>query len=150
MRASTKRTRHLAGITLLIVGLFAWLTLPETLLNRATSAHSAGPLFQGKAISPSALDPQRQAALQKLLSDLKAGAPFSEEEVVLLRRFEAGGALADLEADVVISRALYDYFILAKELSREQQEVYDRYSQFASRRTTDIADLKTQLLNKRK
>ncbi len=150
MRASTKRTRHLAGLTLLIVGLFAWLTLPETLLNRATSAHSAGPLFQGKAISPSALDPQRQAALQKLLSELKGGAQFSEEETILLRKFEAGGAISDLEADIVISRALYDLFILAKELSREQQEVFDRYSQFASRRTTDIADLKTQLLNKRK
>ncbi|HET8676552.1 MAG TPA: hypothetical protein VFO63_12230, partial [Blastocatellia bacterium] len=85
-----------------------------------------------------------------MLSDLKAGAPFSEEEAALLGRFEAGGALTDLEADVVISRALYDNFILAKELSREQQELYDRYSQFVSRRTTDIADLKTQLLNKRK
>ncbi|HEX5735307.1 MAG TPA: C25 family cysteine peptidase [Blastocatellia bacterium] len=68
----------------------------------------------------------------------------------MLRRFEAGGALVDLEADVVISRALFDNFILAKELTREQQEVFDRYSEFVSRRTTDIADLKTQLLNKRK
>ena len=85
-----------------------------------------------------------------MLSELKEGAPFSEEETAVLRRFESGGALTDLEADIVISRALYDLFILSKELTREQQEVYARYSEFASRRTTDIADLKTQLLNKRK
>jgi hypothetical protein len=150
MRASTKRTRHLAGLTLLIIGLIAWLTLPETLFYQATSAHNAGPRFQGKAVSPAALDPQRQAALQKLLSQLKEGAPFSEEETAILRKFETGGAVSELEADVVISRALYDYFIQAKELTREQQEVFGRYAQFTARRTNDIADLKTQLLNKRK
>jgi hypothetical protein len=151
MRAPTKRTKHLAGLTLLIVGLIAWLILPEALFYQATSAHIAGPLsFQGKSISPSALDPQRQAALQKLLLQLKEGAPFSEEETAVLRRFEAADAISELEADTVISRALYDNFILSKELTREQQELLSRYSQFVARRSSDIADLKTQLLNKRK
>ena len=68
MRASTKRTRHLAGITLLIVGLFAWLTLPETLLNRATSAHSAGPLVSREghiafSIGPAAAGSASEVAL---------------------------------------------------------------------------------------
>jgi hypothetical protein len=132
------------------MGLIAWLTLPEA-FYRATSAHAAGsPSLQGKSITPGALDPQRQAALQKLLSELKAGDPFSLEESSILRKFESGGAVSELEADTVISRALYDRFILSKELTREQQELLARYSQFVSRRSTDIADLKAELLNKRK
>ena len=151
MRAPTKRMKHLAGLTLLIFGLIGWLILPETLFYPATSAHIAGsPSFQGKSISPAALDPQRQAALQKLLSELKAGAPFAQEEIALLRRFEAGDTLTELEADVVIVRALYDNYIQSKELTREQQELLGRYSQFVARRSSDIADLKTQLLNRRK
>ena len=134
----------------MIVGLVAWLILPE-MLYQATSAHIAGsPSSQGKSISPAALDPQRQAALQKLLSELKAGAPFSAEEADVLRKFESGGAVSELEADTVISRALYDRFISGKELTREQQDLLGRYSQFVSRRSTDIADLKAQLLNRRK
>jgi hypothetical protein len=100
--------------------------------------------------SSSGLDSSRQAAMEKLYVQLKAGDPFSEEEGNIIREFGGGSAITDLEADVVISRALYDYYIAAKELTKEQQELLDRYTLSVARRPTDVADLKTHLVNRRK
>lgn len=97
----------------------------------------------------SGLDSSRQAEMERLYSQFKAGDPFSEEEGNILRNFAAGAAITNLEADLVISRALFDYYLAAKELTKEQQGLLDEYSQFVARRSTDIADLKTQLLNRR-
>src|SRR4030095_16523480 len=81
---------------------------------------------------------------------LKSGESFSEEEGNILRRFAAGNAITDLEADVVISRALYNFYIVAIELTKEQEDLFDRYSLFVARRPTDVTDLKKQLLEKRR
>src|SRR5690349_18420699 len=99
MKASFKRVRYGITFFLTLVGVIGWLALPSLQQGRANVSSAAG----GARPSPAAvaLDPQRQAALNKLLAQLKAGAPFSEEETLLLRRFEAGEALNELEADVV-------------------------------------------------
>src|SRR4030095_2364371 len=43
----------------------------------------------------------------------------------------------------------YDFYIVGRELTKEQEDLFDRYSLFVSRRPTDVADLKMQLLEKR-
>ena len=135
------------GVTLLLtmVGFTCVLVLPGLPVGRAaTSSRSLSQKLAG-----SGLDSSRQSAMEKLLGQLKGGDQFSEEEANILRRFGSGAAITDLEADLVISRALYDYYISGKELTKQQQELLDEYSLFVARRSTDVADLKTQLLNKR-
>jgi len=87
--------------------------------------------------------------MEKLYLKFKAGDQFSEEEENILRRFGQRYAISDLEADVVISRALNDYYVLGNELTKAQEDLLGRYTQSVARRDRDIADLKTQLLNER-
>lgn len=131
-------------ILITLIGLTCILVLPELSASRAATA----PRTVQKA-SKSGLDGSRREALEKLYNQLKAGEPFSEEETAILRKYNMGETVTDLEADVVISRALYDYYIAFEDLTKDQQLLLGRYQQFVSRRAQDIADLKTQLLNKR-
>ena len=140
-----KRTDLGITILLMLFGLTCVLILPGLPVGHAEATWRASV----QKVSSSGLDSARQAALEKLYAQLKAGDPFSEEEGNILRSFAAGGAISELEADVVISRALFDYYIASRELSREQQELLDRYSLAVARRSTDVADLKTRLLNNR-
>jgi hypothetical protein len=146
MKASYKRVRYGVTFFLTLAGLIVWLALPSLQQGQA-NANSAATRATPKPLA--ALDTERQAALNKLLAQLKAGAPFSEEETLLLRRFEAGESLTDLEADVVISRALYDFYIRRVELTRQQATLLDQYLMSVARRPTDVLDLKTQALNRR-
>ncbi|HYP25781.1 MAG TPA: BACON domain-containing carbohydrate-binding protein [Blastocatellia bacterium] len=111
----------------------------------ASAAFAPGPKRQSAG-----LDAARFSALEKLYAQLSGGAPFSDEEVGILRRFASGGEVSDLEADVVISRALYDYYVGMKGLTREQADLFGRYGSFVAKREQDVADLKTQLLDRRK
>jgi predicted metalloprotease len=144
MTASTKRAQNTVGMLLVLAGLASWLILPGLPMGRAISAHTVG-----AAQSRSGLDPTRQAALERLQVELKAGGSFSLEEQDLLRRFAAGEALSELEADTLISRALYDYYVTGNELSREQQELLGRYSDYVARRSTELLDRKVQARNQR-
>ncbi|HTG13668.1 MAG TPA: hypothetical protein VK747_00215, partial [Blastocatellia bacterium] len=147
---ATKRARRLINLSLVITGLLGWLVLPGLPWARAiTSAHSGlrKPVMQKPAAS--GLDADREAAMLKLYSQLRAGAPFSLEESDVLRRYGAGYKITELEADTVISRALYDYYITGNDLSREQQVLLSRYNGFVARRNTDIADLKAQMAAQR-
>ncbi|MFL6212739.1 MAG: C25 family cysteine peptidase [Blastocatellia bacterium] len=147
MKASFKRMRYGITLFLTLAGMIGWLALPSLQQGQA----NVSPAASGVAPKPLAdsLDAQRQAALNKLLAQLKAGAPFSEEETLLLRRFEAGETLTELEADVVISRALYDFYIRHLDLTRQQAALLDQYTMSVARRNTDVLDLKTQALNRR-
>jgi len=142
MKASFKRTRYSVTLFLTLVGLGVWLALPNLQQGQASVSRPAA----GAAQKPAAtgLDSERQAALVKLLAQLRAGTPFSEEETLLLRRFEAEGTLTELEADVVISRALYDFYIRGVELTPRQSALLDQYALSVSRRNTDVLDMKTQ------
>jgi hypothetical protein len=131
---------------LALVGLMVWLILPGLPIGRTISAHTAS-AEQGK--SGPGLDAARQAAVEKLYAESKMGAPFSLEEREILRKFAAGDVVSELEADTLISRALYDYYVTGNELSREQQELLGRYSSYVARRSTDVLDRKIQARNQR-
>lgn len=140
MRSAIKRASYLLSSLLLLAGVILWLTLP----NVSFTASSTSP---GNRLL--ALDSQRQAALEKLRAQFTAGAPFAAEEQDILSRYAASQPITDLEADVLISRALYDYYVADQPLSKEQQDLLSRYQQSVSRRDHDIADRKAQLLKAR-
>lgn len=140
MRSAIKRASYLLSSLLLLGGVTLWLTLPN--VSFSASSTSAGHRLL-------ALDPQRQAAMEKLRGQFTAGAPFAAEERDILSRYGASQPITDLEADVLISRALYDYYVAGQPLSKEQQDLLSRYEQSVSRRDHDIADRKAQLLRTR-
>jgi hypothetical protein len=146
MTASTKRARNAIGMLLALAGLAGCLILPGLPIGRTTSAHT---INAGQSQFGSGLDAARQAAVDKLSSQLKAGAPFSIEEREILRKFAAGDVISEVEADTLVSRALYDYYVAGNDLSREQQELLARYSAYVARRSTDVLDRKLQAMNQR-
>jgi hypothetical protein len=95
------------------------------------------------------LDSQRQAALEKLRAQQIGGAPFAREELEILHRYETGDAVSNIDADVLISRALYDYYVSGQPLSKQQDELLSRYTLSIARRDHDLADRKAQLLKAR-
>jgi hypothetical protein len=128
-----------------VVGVICFLILPGFPVSRAaTSVRGAR-----QDVSRTGLDRARQASLEKLYASFRAGDQFSEEEADMLRKFGEGAVISELEADVLISRALYDYYVTGHELTKEQEELLGRYTQFVARRDHDIADRKSQALNKR-
>jgi hypothetical protein len=139
--------RRNLSVTILLVlfGLTCVLVLPGLPVGRAATTRRAA----SQKANSSELDSSRQAAMEKLYDRFKGGDPFSEEEGNILRKFAAGGAITDLEADLVISRALFDYYIAAKELTKEQEGLLDQYMLVVAKRSTGVADLKTQMLNNR-
>jgi hypothetical protein len=140
-----KRTDFCVAILLILFVMICVLVLPGLPIGRASTTPSAAK----SRISGSRLGGYRQASLETLYARFKSGAQFSEEEAIILEKFGAGIVLTDLEADVVVSRALFDHYILNHELTKEQQALLDRYTLSVARRPTDVADLKTQLVNKR-
>jgi len=148
MKASSRRMRYGISFLLALAVVSIWLTLPNLRSGEASVSRTARGAAQQS--TSAVLDAERQAALEKLLAQWKAGAPFSEEETSLLRRFDSEHTLLELEADVLISRALYDYYIQGLSLTREQEVLFDQYREFVARRSTDVLDLKTQLRNRRR
>src|SRR5262249_24080330 len=144
MRLS-KRISLAVTLSLSLFGFACVLLLPGLPVSRA--ATTVLPVIQKEA---SGLDSSRLAAMEKLYGEFMAGIPFSEEERKILQRFGSGGAVTELESDVVISRALYDFYIAAKPLTKEQEDLFDRYSLFKSRQPTDVLDLKARLVEKRR
>ena len=140
------RTSTDLRLTLLVsvAGFICVLVLPGFPVGRAATA----PRVAGQGVSRSGLDRSRHAAMLKLYAKFKAGDQFSEEEGNILRKFGEGYAVSDLEADLVISRALNDYYVVGNELTKEQEDLLGRYTQSVARRDHDIADRKTQLLNR--
>jgi hypothetical protein len=130
----------------ILLGFIVILALPNLFSGKASSILSTPPIQKSAAAS---LNQDQQAGLEKLYAQLKSGAQFSHEETAILNRFGAGQPLSDIEADIVISRALYDFYVAGKALTKEQEELLDRYTLLVARRPTDVLDLKLQLLNKR-
>jgi all-beta uncharacterized protein/S-layer family protein len=144
MRASIMRAKKSINMALILAGLISLMVLPGLPLSSTRPARASG---QDQAAG---LDQNRTESLEKLYSQMIAGEPFSEEEMIILRKFRAGGPITELEADVVISRALYDFYITGRELTKQQQALLSYYTQAVARRDKDIADLKTRLLERRR
>src|SRR5256714_900435 len=145
MKASSKHVRYSVSLLLMLAGVSIWLALPNLQSGHASGSRS--PI--GATRQTATLDGERRAALDKLLKEWKAGAPVSEEEASLLRRYAGGETLTELEADVLISRTLYAHYVQGVQLTREQSDLLGRYSQSVARHSSDVLDLKRQLLNKR-
>ena len=151
MKTSIGRAKYLLYVILLTAGLMGWLVLPQIPPGQAiTSAHVSSLKLSSQNPSGSGLDAARESALQQLYSQLNAGAPFSEEETYVLRRFGGGYVVSELEADILISRALYELYIKGNQLTTQQQELLDRYKPFVAKRGRAIADYKKQLLDQRR
>jgi hypothetical protein len=151
MKISFKRGKAALTILFSLLGIAALLILPGLPSGKGLRiTHASNRFLSKQSISTSEIDAARKAALSSLYSQLKAGAAFSEEEAAVLKRFDAGASISELEADTVISRALYDHYIARKTLSKAQQELLDQYARYVSRREKDILDLKTLKLNQRK
>ena len=147
MKASSRRIRYGISFLVTLAGMCLWLAMPNLQAGRASASEPVKSAAQKPVTA--GLDPERRAALEKLLAQSKAGATFSEEETSLLRRYAAGEMLSQLEADTLISRALYHYHVMGNELTREQQDLLGRYSVYVARRNTDVLDLKIQAMNQR-
>ena len=89
-----------------------------------------------------ALGVERVAALDYLYKQLIGGEPFSHEEAKVLYNYKAGFAIDTLEADVVISRAIYADLVQHKPLSPDQREVYENYRAWKGVQLQDVLDLK--------
>ena len=92
------------------------------------------------------LDYERDVRLRGLLDRALAGEPFSLEELGILDRFAFDGTVSELEADVVISRALYDRFGARRPLSREQELLLEAYEHMTARRGHGILDREQEIL----
>jgi hypothetical protein len=147
MMVCTRRARQMLMLPLMFAGVIGWLFLPGVPLKRASAKGRSAAAKPSTQKAASGLDSERQAALVKLYSQARTGAPTSEEEADILRRFAAGFAVSELEADVVISRALYDYYLSGSELTKEQEVLLARYKSFVAQRGTDIRDLKSRVLS---
>ncbi len=142
MKVSRNHRIHLVGTVVLGLSLAVWLILPG-LASRIVQAGS------GVASTPAPkkfeVSQDRQAALKTLSLRLKSGEPFSSEEADILNKYTGGGSITDLEADTVISRVLYKFYILADDLTAEQENLLDRYLDFISPRKVNLADLKKRI-----
>jgi hypothetical protein len=144
-------------IALLAIALVAVLQ-PFSLVADASTARRATRL-QPKSPSPTVaassqeqasapLDAPRAEALRVLLDEALAGAPFALEEIELLNRFAFDGTISELEADVVISRALYARYVATHTLTNEQEMLLDAYTRAVERRARGILDAKRERLER--
>ena len=156
MLRSGNHIKHKMGLTLLLVCLVlasAQLGIP---FNPTTNAgHISSLRGSSQGLSGTGLDTDREAALKELYSHFKAGAPFSKEEAYLLSRFHYWEPVSDnrevvaileplstLEADVVISRALYTQYVVKQVLSKKERKLLQAYKKFVAQKGRRIADLK--------
>jgi hypothetical protein len=107
-------------------------------------ANSASPHVEARG-SEYTLDGSRRAALLDLYTQMVAGGQFSEEEIVILNRFAGDRFVSELEADVVLSRALFAYFVAKTDLTKEQEILIGRYATLTASRASAIADLKAEV-----
>lgn len=73
------------------------------------------------------LDQQRSEALTKLYIDSCIGESFSYDEVDILKKFALGQSISTIEADLVISRALYTKYVLKSNLTVDQKLLLQVY-----------------------
>lgn len=132
---------HYRGLLLLAVISVLLLTLflqpgearrADSKRERVTKEKTSSPSV--KIASPqqgqSELDPARVEALQSLYEQMQNGAPVSDLEAAHLLRFNDGDNITVVEADTIISRALYDFYVRKlkfSELRADQQTLLSQY-----------------------
>ena len=119
---------------------------PATRLRPRHAAADQTARYADHALAGERLGDAREEQLRKLLAEALAGGSFSLEEIEILNRFAFEGTVSELEADVVISRALYDRFVTKRPLTREQELLLESYEHATARRECGILDRKQEIL----
>ena len=121
MNTSTASKKRLAIMAVLFFGLVVWLVLPGLPFDRiGRTARAANEASLNQVQVTHALSADRKAMLDLLVSQMQAGYPFSAEERKILNNYSLKIEVSNLEADTLISRALYEYYIRDGVLSTEQ------------------------------
>src|SRR4029453_14433160 len=81
---------------------------------------------------------RRSLEFQKLLDQRRAGAPFAPQEIEVLDAFEAGLPIADVEAEVVLSRAIYDAYVAGRPPSADQADRLGAYRAYWRSHARDV------------
>ena len=130
MRVARGRLTQLLALAIVTLTVLTIVVIAVSRSGHAITSVSAGnPQHPGQAASRSNLSSDREA-LSQLYSQLKNRAAFTPEESGILLKFANGEAISDIEADVVISRALYARDVSGKGATPEQKELLGRYEQF--------------------
>src|SRR5258705_164417 len=113
-------------------------------VNLSSSAGAATPDL-GRSTLDERLGEERTAALKKLSAKRRGGAPFAIQEIEIIDAFEAGLLVEIIEADIVISRALYDVYVAGKQPTEEQGDLLVRYRAFINEHASDLIARNAQL-----
>ncbi|MEP6601430.1 MAG: hypothetical protein ABJB49_06410, partial [Nitrospirota bacterium] len=111
----------------------------------ASAAKEQGKLGDDSMLNNRTLDESRAATLNKLIAGRASGVPFAIQEIEVLDAFEAGLSIASIEADVVISRAVYDAYVAGNQLSEKQRDVLGRYRVYNNEHARDLVARNAQL-----
>jgi len=87
------------------------------------------------------LDFTRETGLKDLYRQIKSGAPSALEERDVLVRFMNHEDVSELEADTVISRALYKRYVADQSLKSKQKKLLKKYEKFIAEQNRKVADL---------
>jgi hypothetical protein len=129
----TKKTIFKGLFILLAASLFVMAGLDS--IAQEAAAMTAQEAMDAVPVS----DPQVMMLLKQLVKDKNGGAPFTDEEFAMLRRFTIGYQLAAIEADTLLSRALY-LQAAGDSLSAKQMDILDRYAAYTSAHEKEIRE----------
>ncbi len=92
-------------------------------------------------------EPWRDGALLGLLKRVEAGAAFAPEELAILDAYNVGLPISQLEADVLVSRALYRAYIAGQKVSEEHAALLERYKAYSQGRRQQVFE-RAQVLHR--
>ena len=101
--------------------------------------------FLSASVLASSLDDQSTTALKKLSKQRAGGAPFAIQEIEILDAVDAGLPIAQIEAEIVISRALYEVFVAGKPAREGQAKLIDGYRAYWTEHARDVLERNVQL-----
>jgi len=95
--------------------------------NNVSTIDAFSKIQKGSSKTKVGLDQQRSEALTKLYIDSCIGEKFSYDETDILKKFALGENVSTIEADLVISRALYTKYVLKSNLTLDQNLLLQVY-----------------------
>lgn len=132
MNATRGGVRHLLILALIVLALLAYVFLAGVGPSKATNSIVVSETPRSQKALSSGLSADREETLRQLFSQLKNRAAFTPEEASILLRFANGEGIVEIEADTVISRALYARDASGKGATPEQKRLLARYQEFIS------------------
>ena len=131
--------RRLIVLLVAMAGLVTWSSFWNDPFTGTMMA--GGPAPARQTASQAALDSGRESSLKALYRQVKAGAPSALEEREVLLRFMNDEAVTELEADTVISRAIYKRYVADQSLNKKQKKLLKKYEKLIADQNRTVADL---------